>query len=837
MSQQTSTDTASGQNQTDRSPQKLRLVIVGGVAGGASTAARARRLCENAEITLIERGPDVSFANCGLPYYIGGEIQDRSRLAVQTPQSLQEMLNLQVHTRTEVVAIDRQHKTVRVRNLEDAQERELPYDKLLLAPGASPVRPPLPGIDHPQIHTLRNLADMDRIKNAATDAASVTIIGAGFIGLEVAEQMVHLGKQVRVVEMQPQVLAQMDREMVRPLEDELRQHGVELVLGDGIASFADDSGKVRATLKSGRELESDVVLLSIGVRPESQLAKDAGLELGARGHITVNEFQQTSDPDIYAVGDVVETAEPILGERTAIPLGGPANRQGRTAADHIFRPDLVNPYPGSLGTAIVRVFDFAAGVTGYTEARLKQADHPYETVTVTDYAHASYYPGAQHLTLKIVWDPKDGCLLGAQAVGAEGVDKRLDVLATALRARLTIDDLCHLELSYAPPFGSAKDVINIAGFAATNLRDGLNRRIELDDLDGATLLDVRPAAMAEIQPIPGARSIPLGELRNRLDELDRSKPVATICNLGKMSYFGARILSQNGFESYSVTGGAKVNLPKEPAPASSPPAKPAPAPQPKAEAPAASAEEEPALRLDASGLACPGPIMRVKNAVDELEAGQVLEVSVTDSGFLQDFPAFCRSQGHELIFVEKREGKVVGRLRKQGQTADAPAQTAAPAQRKGTTLVVFSQDLDKALASLVIANGALAMGKEVTLFFTFWGLNVLRKDHAPAVAGKTFMDKMFGWMMPRGVNRLPLSNMHMGGMGTALMKHRMASKNLPNLPDLLDSARQSGARLVACSMSMEAMGIRAEELIDGVEVGGVADFLAATEDSAASLFV
>ncbi|MDP0500754.1 MAG: FAD-dependent oxidoreductase [Verrucomicrobiota bacterium JB022] len=815
-----------GNTKTDRS---TCIIIIGAVAGGASAAARARRLSERAEITLIERGPDVSFANCGLPYYIGGEIQDRSRLAVQTPQSLNELLNVDVQTRTEAVSIDRSAKTVRVRSLESGTERELPYDKLLLSPGASPIRPPLPGIDHPRIYTLRNLVDMDRIKTAAERAEAVTVIGAGFIGLEVAEQLVHLGKKVYIVELQPQVLAQIDREMVRPLESELTQNGVELVLGDGIKGFAEAGDRVKAQLNSGREIESDLVLLSIGVRPESQLAKAAGLELGPRGHIVVNEFQQTSDPDIYAVGDVVETLEPILGQRTAIPLGGPANRQGRTAADHILRPAQAQPYPGSIGTAIVRVFDLAAGVTGYTEARLKQQKVDYRTVTVTDYAHASYYPGAQHLTLKIVWEPKSGRLLGGQAVGAEGVDKRLDVLATAIRARLTIDDLCHLELSYAPPFGSAKDVLNIAGFAATNLRDGLSKPIDLQHLDGAQLVDVRPATLAELSPIPNAVNIPIGQLRSRLGELDRSHPVATICNLGKTSYFASRILAENGFDAYSVVGGAKVHLPKDAA-------KPQPATPVKANpaAHAASRDDEPTQRLDASGLACPGPIMRVKEAVDGLQPGQVLEVTVTDNGFLQDFPAFCRSQGHELLFVEKRDRQVVGRLRKAGPSAPVAG---SPAKRNGTTLVVFSQDLDKALASLVIANGALAMGKEVTLFFTFWGLNVLRKEQMPAITGKSFMDKMFGWMMPRGVNRLPLSNMHMGGLGTALMKHRMAAKNLPNLPGLLGSAKLAGARLVACSMSMEAMGIREEELIDGVEIGGVADFLAATEDSSATLFV
>jgi NADPH-dependent 2,4-dienoyl-CoA reductase/sulfur reductase-like enzyme/rhodanese-related sulfurtransferase len=536
------------------------LLIIGGVAGGASAAARARRHSETTHIIMLERGPDVSFANCGLPYHIGGEIPDRADLAIQTPASLRSMLNLDVRTLTEAISIDRAKREVLARNLADGSESVIAYDKLILAPGASPLRPPLPGMDSPLIHTLRNLQDMDRIKQAAAAVEHVAIIGAGFIGLEMAEQLHAIGKAVSVIELQSQVLPQLDAEMVRPLEDTLREKGVELILGDGIDGFETSGNGIIAKLKSGKNLTTGLVILSIGVRPESGLAKDAGIELGPRGHIKVDGWQVTSDPDIYAVGDVCETEEPILGKRIAIPLGGPANRQGRTAADHIFMGEKALRYPGSIGTAIVRVFDHAAGIAGYSEARLKAEGVSYQTVTVNGASHASYFPGAETITLKLLWSPDDGRVLGAQASGKDGVDKRLDVIATALRGRLTIDDLAHLELSYAPPFGNAKDVINVAGFAAGNIRDGL--LVPVPDLKsaGAQIVDVRPAATARKQPVPGAVNIPLGELRNRLDELDRSQPVFTICQMGKTSYFAARILANHGFDARSILGGAHHQL-------------------------------------------------------------------------------------------------------------------------------------------------------------------------------------------------------------------------------------------------------------------------------------
>ncbi len=545
-----------------------RFVIIGGVAAGASAAARARRLSEAASITLIERGPDVSFANCGLPYFIGGEIKPRDALAVQTPQTLKSLLNLDVRPSTEAVAIDRVGHRVQLRNLASGTTESLPYDKLLLAPGAVPVRPPLPGIDEARIFTLRSLQDMDRIKAAAAGAQRVAVVGAGFIGLEMTEQFVRLGKAVTLIELTDQVLPPLDRPMTRLLEDELRRHQVDLVLGDSVAAF-ETGAALTCRLASGRAVKADLVVLSIGVRPDSALARDAGLELGQRGHIRVNRFMQTSDPDIYAAGDAVETEDFITHEPSFVPLGGPANRQGRLVADHIFRPADTRPYTGALGTAIVRVFDVAAGLTGWSEKRLRAAGRAYRTVMVNDNHHAGYFPGAKPILLKLLWDPKTNRVLGAQAVGLAGIDKRIDVMATAIAGELTIDDVAQLELAYAPPFGAAKDIINLAGFTAGNTRDGLVTAVDaLPDDPAVQILDVRPPPLVQAHPLPrsGAINIPLGALRSRLGELDRARPVVTVCALGKTAYFAARVLAQNGFTVSALTGGIRAHFdPRSPA--------------------------------------------------------------------------------------------------------------------------------------------------------------------------------------------------------------------------------------------------------------------------------
>lgn len=545
----------------------IKIVVIGGVASGASAAARARRLNENANITLVERGPDVSFANCGLPYFIGNEIKDRNVLAVQTPESLKGLLNIDILTRTEATNINRAHKTVSLKNLESGELSEIPYDKLILAPGASPLSPPIPGIESSRIYTLRNLQDMDRIKEAAKNTNKVSVVGGGFIGLEMAEQFRRMGKEVSLIELMDQVLPQMDKEMTRLIEDELKQQNISLILGDGIKGFEESKSGISCKLDSGQTVDTELVLLSIGVRPDTELARNAELELSTRGHIKVNEWQQTSDPDIYAAGDAVQTKDRVMDETTAVPLGGPANRQGRVIADHIFLGNKARAYPGSLGTAIVRVFEASAAMTGWSEKRLSQAGKPFRSVTVHDNHHAGYYPGAKPLALKILWDSENGRILGAQATGIAGVDKRIDVLATAILGKMTIDDLCHLELAYAPPFGSAKDLVNLAGFAACNIEDGLVEITrDLSEDSDMQIVDVRPEVLAKNYPLPGSVNIPLPALRSRSGELDKSRPVTTVCAVGKSSYFASRILQQEGFKVKSFSSGIRGNIdPRTPA--------------------------------------------------------------------------------------------------------------------------------------------------------------------------------------------------------------------------------------------------------------------------------
>jgi NADPH-dependent 2,4-dienoyl-CoA reductase/sulfur reductase-like enzyme/rhodanese-related sulfurtransferase len=535
-----------------------KIVIVGGVAGGATAAARARRLSETAPIVVLERGPYVSFANCGLPYHIGGEITERDKLLLQTPESLRDRHRLDVRVRSEVVAIHRERKTVSVRCLDDGRLYDEPYDKLILSTGAAPIRPPLPGIDHPRIFTLRTMPDMDRIKAAADSAGSAIVVGGGFIGLEMAENLVRRGIDTTVVELVDQVLPPWDREMTTPIAQHLVQNGVRLMLSDSAIEFGKTDKGLTVRLKSGTVLMADFVMLSVGVRPENSLAVAAGLEVGTRGGIKVNPHMQTSDPDIYAVGDAVEVADFVTGDPTQIPLAGPANRQGRIAADHIFGRD--SSYRGTQGTAIVGVFGMTAAMTGLSEKALRRTGRAFQKIYLHPAHHAGYYPGAERMTLKLLFDPSSGKILGAQAVGGAGVDKRIDVLATAIQARMTVFDLEEMELAYAPQYGAAKDPINMAGFIAAGVVRGDAPIAHAEDIaaaqaDGILLLDVRTPQEFAGGHVPGAVNVPIDQLRDRLGEIDASKRVIAYCQVGLRGYLATRILRQAGRDAANLSGG------------------------------------------------------------------------------------------------------------------------------------------------------------------------------------------------------------------------------------------------------------------------------------------
>ena len=538
----------------------MKIVIVGGVAGGASAAARARRLSEEAEIIMVERGPDVSFANCGLPYYIGETITDRNKLLVTTPQRLHERFNLDVRVRSNVESIDRAGKSIRIRNLETGQDYEESYDKLILAPGAAPLRPPIPGIDQPGIFTLRNLQDMDRIKSQIdAGVKQAVVVGAGFIGLELVENLVRLGIETTVVELQDQVLPPLDKEMTAPLAEALTEQGVTLLTGEAAEGFESTADGLAVQLKSGRVLPAQLVALGIGVRPENGLAVAAGLDVGPRGGIRVNDQLQTSDPDIYAVGDAIEVTDFVSGNPTQIPLAGPANRQGRIAADNIFgRPST---YRGTQGTAILGLFGKTAAMTGASEKALQRAGRPYRTVVIHPTSHAGYYPGAESMTLKLTFDPESGKVLGAQGVGGAGVDKRIDVLAVAIQAGMTVYDLEEMELAYSPQFGSAKDPVNMAGFVAAGLLRGDHPQVDAASLRELApekphvLLDVRTQNEFEAGHIPGSIHIPVDELRERLGELPQDQEIIAYCKVGQRGYIATRILMQSGFAVRNLSGG------------------------------------------------------------------------------------------------------------------------------------------------------------------------------------------------------------------------------------------------------------------------------------------
>jgi len=818
-----------------------KTVIIGGVAGGASCAARLRRLDGGREIVLLERGDYISYANCGLPYHVGGVIRNRSSLLLMTPELMKERFRVDVRVRNEATAIHREAKTVTVRRLDTGEEYDEPYDDLVIATGSSPLRPRIPGIDGPRVRTLWTIPDTDEIKALAEGGGvrSAVVVGGGFIGLEMAENLKRLGLGVSIVEAADQVMAPLDFEMAQLLHAHIREHGVALHLGDGVEEFADRGGGVAVRLASGKTVEADLAILAIGVRPNGALAKEAGLEVNGRGGIVTDARMRTSDGNIYAVGDVAEVEDFVSGQRAMVPLAGPANKQGRIVANVL--AGVEDAYAGTQGSSVAKVFDLAAAATGANEKSLKRRGlakgRDYESVIVTQNSHAAYYPGATPMALKLLFAPDTRKILGAQIVGRDGVDKRIDTLGVALRLGATVETLQDLELAYAPPFSSAKDPVNMAGYVAGNLLSGLVRFADVDGPDrnpGAVLLDVREEAETVAAPIPRAVNIPLGQLRRRLGELDKDKEHVVFCAVGVRAYNGARILMQNGFRDVKVYPGGvrfyRANHPAEPATGTS--AAEAPA-APSAAAPASAAAGQ-AVRLDCTGMQCPGPIMEVHKAVKAMKDGERLEVAASDPGFAKDIAAWCKRTGNTLLARGEKDGEYTATLQKGGGAPAAPGR--APGAPKGKTIVVFDGDLDKVLAAFVIANGALAMGRPVTMFFTFWGLTALRRPEKVA-AGKTFAEKMFGFLLPRGAGQLKLSKMNMGGMGTAMMRGVMKDKNIDSLEDLMKKAMANGAKIVACSMSMDVMGIRPEELLDGVEIGGVGTYLGDAEESDMNLFV
>lgn len=816
----------------------MKVLIVGGVAGGASTATRLRRLDESAEIVMFERGEYVSYANCGLPYHIGGTIDDRDRLFVQTVEGFTSRFNIDVRVKSEVTAIDPQIKSVTVHDLANDKVYTESYDKLVLSTGAEPIRPQIPGIDNKKIMSLRTVPDMDRIKDYINQhkPCKAVVIGGGFIGLEMVENLYDAGLTVTIVEKADQVMTPIDYTMATMVHQHLKSKGVNLMLGENVVAFEEDGRQMKVVLESDKDITADLVILSIGVRPETKLAVGAGLELGSMGGIKVDGYMQSSDKDIYAVGDAVEVLNPIIGKHVLIPLAGPANKQGRMVANNLVEGNKYK-YTGTTGTSIAKVFDLTVAAAGASSKLLNREQIPHLVSYTHGHSHAGYYPNSLPLSIQINFSPTDGKLLGAQVIGFDGVDKRIDLLAQVIRKGGTIYDLQEIEHAYAPPYSSAKDPVNMAGFVAENILTGKMKHVHWNELkkmeaEGAVLVDVRTKEEFEMGHIAGALNVELDDLRNQFDKLPRDKTIIIYCAIGLRGYLASRILLQNGYgEVYNLSGGYKTFSTVSDIQSSTSfdneeiNNKPLP--------PNNMEKEIRTIAINACGLQCPGPIMQLKKSYDEIADGDQIEIKVTDQSFGEDLKGWTNMMGAKLVGMQNDGGIITARVEKMPKTTCANPLVGATDNK---TLIVFSDDLDRALASFVIANGAAASGKKVSIFFTFWGLNVIKRTSKPKVK-KDILGRMFGMMLPANSKHLGLSQMNMGGLGTMMMRYIMKKKNVDSLEHLLKQAMDNGVEFIACSMSMDVMGIKKEELMDGITVGGVAAYLDRAEKANVNLFI
>ena len=813
----------------------MKHIIIGGVAGGATAAARIRRADEEAEIVLLEKGKYISYANCGLPYYIGGAIAEREKLFLQTPASFGGRFNIDVRIENEAVGIDTAAKSVEVRRADGSTYTES-YDKLLLSPGASPVRPPLKGIDSEGIFTLRNVDDTDRIKNYITTrtVASAVVVGAGFIGLEMAENLHRAGAGVSIVEMGNQVMAPVDFSIASHVHQHLLQKGVHLYLEQSVERFEKRDDKIEVFFTSGKSIATDLVILSIGIRPETALAKAAGLRIGETGGIWVDDYLQTSAADVYAVGDAIEFPHPLTGKPWLNYLANPANRQGRIVADNMVFGNTTR-YEGAIGTSIAKVFDMTVASTGLAAKRLKQFGIPYASSTTHSASHAGYYPDALPLTLKLTFDPASGKLYGGQCVGYDGADKRIDQIALLIKQGGTVYDLIKVEHAYAPPFSSAKDPIAIAGYVAGNIISGAmpvatwRQMAEADRCD-TLFLDVRTREEHAFGAIPGSVNIPLDELRGRIGELPRDKEIYIYCAVGLRGYLALKILTGHGFTRVKNLSGGYKTYATATAPIEN---KTATIRTNGKTDTQHTGERIKTLKIDACGLQCPGPVMKIKQAIDSIGEGERIEMVDTDAGFSRDAQAWCNTTGNILISNSEEKGKYTVVIEKGSPQA---CRTATSCDGKAKTLIMFSDDLDKALATFVLANGAAATGQKVSIFFTFWGLNVIKKVAKPKVK-KDIFGRMFGMMLPSSSLKLHLSKMSMLGIGDRMMRHIMKRKGIDSLESLRQQAIDSGVEFIACQMSMDVMGVKREELLDEATVGGVATYMERAEGANVNLFV
>ena len=808
----------------------MNYLIIGGVAGGATVAARLRRMDEKANIILFERGKYVSYANCGLPYYIGDTINNREKLFVQTAKGFTDRFRIDIRTEQEVTAIRPDKKEVEIKNLSTGETYTETYDKLVLSPGAEPLRPGIEGIGSKKIFTLRNVPDTDTIKNYVNteNPKRAIVVGGGFIGLEMAENLYDLGIQVDVVEMANQVMAPLDFSMAAIVHRQLTDKGVGLHLEDGVSRFEEKDGGVTVHLRSGRHGFAE---------HRGTPGNQTGKRCGTRHRRTGRHRRKRLYANFrcrYICPRRRSRSTPSRN-RTAGPYS--AGRAGKQAGTHRGRQYRIRQQKEISG--INRNFHCESirpvAAAGANAKLLQQNNIPYISSYTHGASHAGYYPGAVPLSIKILFAPENGKLLGAQIVGFNGVDKRIEMLAQVIQRGGTVHDLAELEHAYAPPYSSAKDPVNMAGFVAENILNKKSRIIqwrELAELPADTIrIDVRTHDEYKLGTIPGFINIPVDELREHLDELPKEKPIVVTCAVGLRGYLAYRILVQNGFKHVrNLSGGYKTwsvaTAPIKEIVSHKPEI-------PESTSYGNSDSQINLLKVDACGLMCPGPVMQLKKNYKALKIGEQLQITATDQAFGKDVTSWCKMTGAELVALENKNGVVAATIRKQEKTASCEI---SRNNADNKTLIVFSDDLDKALASFVIANGAASTGKKVTMFFTFWGLNVIKKQHKPTVT-KDIFGKMFGWMLPTHSGKLKLSKMNMGGAGSWMMRLIMKRKRIDSLESLIQQAIDNGVEMIACTMSMDVMGVQKEELMDNVTLGGVASYLERAEEANVNLFI
>ena len=830
-----------------------KIVIIGGVAGGATVAARLRRVNEQDEIIILERDEYISYANCGLPYYIGGVIEDRDNLLVQTIENMSLRYRLDIRNFSEVVGINSEEKTVTVFDKKKEQTYYESYDKLIISTGANSIIPEMEGIENSDcLFSLRTISDADKMKKyiLENNPKKAIVVGGGFIGIEIAENLVEKGIKVTLVEKMNQVLRILDYEMAQVIHKKLNDKGVDLLVNERVIALKEKGHK--AVLTNGEVIDTDLVILGIGVAPENNLAASAGIELGAHGHIVTNNNFQTINKktgetyeDIFAIGDVIQVKDRIDGSMTAIPLAWPANRQARLLADYINGKEI--EYKGTLGACVLKVFDLTVATTGNTEELLKSKGIQYTSISAHRYNHASYYPGSEPMNLKILYSPLDQRILGAQCIGKGGAEKRIDVINTVIALNGRMTDLSGLELCYAPPYSSAKDPVNILGYIAENLMAGDFKMVDVKEIDqalvkGGLMLDVRTSVEFSLGKIKGAYNIPLDELRDRIGELEqyRDQNIYVTCQVGLRAHIAIMILKGYGFKKlYNLSGGYLSYRNFKYIPERNVPFKgdeldvdqQIPAPKVKSNGDMGENIVD-VIKVNAKGLQCPGPLMATYKAVQSADVGTVIEISATDYGFTKDVVEWCRTNYHKLISIEEVDNGYKVTIKK----GVKPLDEGLSQSQENATIVVFSGELDKAIAAMIIAQGAVASGKKVTIFFTFWGLNALRKS-GKVKTKKNFIEFMFGKMMPKGARKLPLSSMNMLGVGPKMIKYIMKSKNVDDIELMIKKSMELGVDFIACTMSMELMGIKKEELIEGIEYAGVGAYISANENVGTTLFI